>query len=333
MRNQESLHNPSILVDVKEFSSEAPAENSQDYLDIAIPYYGDVEFLKIAVMSVLAQSSDSWHLNIIDDQYPGDAAEVFVREINDSRITYIRNETNLGVSGNFDKCLELAQSDFVTIMGFDDALLPNYVERIRTVTSENPSVAMIAPGVEVIDVRGQVVDPLIDRVKARYRKPVLGKGLVGGEDLAASLLKGNWAYFPAMCWNRKVLSQYSFNPHLDVVQDLNVMLDIIADGGGMVVIPDVVFQYRRHSSSASTWRAADGSRFRQESQLFQEQEQRFSQLGWFKTARAARQHFSSRLSALSRIPLALKARDFAGFKVLFMHFVGAKSTWRESEIS
>lgn len=314
-----------------ELISETSIARSGTYLDIAIPFYGDINYLKVAVLSVLNQTVRNWNLTIIDDQYPGDEAHNLVREINDSRITYIKNEKNLGVSGNFDKCLELAQSDFVTIMGFDDALLPNYVEQMLEVISKTPNVSMIAPGVEVIDSSGNICKPLIDKVKAHYRKPVVGKGLIAGEDLASSLLKGNWAYFPAMCWNRKVLSKYTFDPHLDVVQDLNVMLDIIADGGNMVVIPQLLFQYRRHASSASTWRAADGSRFRQESQLFQEQEARFSELGWDKTARAARQHYSSRLSALSRIPIALKAKDFSGIKVLFKHFLGAKSTWYEGE--
>lgn len=316
---------------MNELANENHIEPSGTFLDIAIPFYGDVEFLKVAVKSVLSQSVESWHLTIVDDHYPGDEAQAFISEINDSRIVYIRNESNLGVSANFDKCLALAQSDFVTIMGFDDALLPDYVEHILHVISQNPNISMIAPGVEVIDASGLVVNPLIDKIKAHYRKPVLGKGVVGGEKLASSLLKGNWAYFPAMCWNRSVLAQHSFNPHLDVVQDLNMMLDIIAEGGEMVVIPQVLFQYRRHASSASTWRAADGSRFRQESQLFQEQEKRFSQLGWNRTARAARQHISSRLSALSRVPVASKAKDFSGIKVLVKHALGARSTWYEGE--
>jgi len=39
-------------------------------------------------------------------------------------------------------------------------------------------------------------------VKRRVYAPrVHGAKLFGGEELAVSLLRGNWMYFPAICWN------------------------------------------------------------------------------------------------------------------------------------
>ena len=44
--------------------------------------------------------------------------------------------------------------------------------------------------------------------------------------------------------------------------------------------------------------------------------------GWTRAARAARQHLSSRLNALTLLPLALRARSRSGVRVLGGHVLG-----------
>ena len=70
-------------------------------LDIALPFYGDVAYMKKTVASVLAQTDPDWRLIVVDDGYPDDSLPDWFASLNDSRISYQRNEINLGANGNF----------------------------------------------------------------------------------------------------------------------------------------------------------------------------------------------------------------------------------------
>src|SRR5258708_37105035 len=96
-------------------------------IDVMMPYYGDVALMQAAVRSVLAQTDPDWHLTVVDDGEAADVPEWFA-QLGDPRVTYLRNEANLGGSGNFQKGLELATRDRLTIIGCADLPLPNEVQ-------------------------------------------------------------------------------------------------------------------------------------------------------------------------------------------------------------
>lgn len=291
-------------------------------LHIMLPFYGRFDHFRIAVESVLAQSDPDWTLTIVDDVYPDLSPGEWAQAIGDPRIRYIRNEVNLGVSKNYLKCVALMEGEYSVIFGCDDVMLPGYVARAKELIAQFPGAAVIQPGVEVIDEDGAVYFPIVDRIKGWYRFSDTGAHSYAGERLAVSLLRGNWTYFPALLWRVDLLRKYGFRAELDVVQDLIMLLDITADGGALVLDDRVVFQYRRHQASVSSAAAADGSRFAQERELFDEQVARFEAMGWKRAARAARIHFSSKLNAISRVPAAIRARNGRGVRALLTHVVG-----------
>lgn len=287
-----------------------------------IPFYGDVDQFITAVKSVLWQTDPDWKLVIVDDRYPDERPRDFVRGLGDPRIEYVLNNSNLGISGNFQKCISLAKSEFTTIMGCDDILLPNYVERLNHLITLHPTVDYIQPGVAVIDDQGQRTMPLADKIKALIRARHPSYAVLTGEELAESLLRGNWTYFPSLCWKTSVLRKFGFRQEYRIVLDLALQLEIIIAGGSLLVDNEVVFEYRRHAHSASSWAANDGSRFAEEAALFAEASQRMAEKGWMFAQRVARRHMTSRLNALTKIPAAILARDSLGTKMLVHHAFG-----------
>jgi glycosyltransferase involved in cell wall biosynthesis len=289
-------------------------------LEILLPFYGRFDHFRLAVDSVLAQTDPDWRMTVVDDVYPDLAPGEWVQSLGDSRIRYIRNDVNLGVGKNFAKCVTLMTEEHAVIFGCDDVMLPGYVGQVRQLLAENADAAVIQPGVEVIDSDGAVVLPLGDRVKRVYqRRDTRDSPVLVAEDMAASLLRGNWTYFPSLVWRTELLRRFRFDTDREVVPDLVMLLDIAADGGKLVVDDEVVFRYRRHSGSVSSWRATDGSRFTEERELFESSAARFSALGWSHAARAARHHVSSRLNALSQVPLALANRNGRAVASLVRH--------------
>lgn len=287
-------------------------------IEVLIPFYGDPAFLRESVRSLQDQSCSAWSATVLDDCYPHDDVVRWVSELRDPRITAVRNEQNLGANGNYKRALEIAKAEYVVILGADDRLLPTYVASLVDVIEEHrPSV--IQPTVRVIDEAGHGHRPLGDRVKARLRPRADVPTPYRGEELAASLLRGNWTYFPSLCWRREVISDIGFR-RFHVVQDLALLIDVIVAGGTLVLDPrGETFEYRRHRGSDSALKAAAGTRFDEEREFFEEISRELAAAGWPRAARAARWHWSSRLNAAATVPSALRATDLAAARRLLRH--------------
>lgn len=270
-------------------------------VDVMLPYYGDVDQMKLAARSVMSQQNEDWRLIVIDDGYPDPEPERWFSAMTDPRVTYLRNDENLGANGNYRKALTMVEAPYVVIMGADDVMLPNYLDVVVSGFEAHPEANVVQPGVQVIDERGIACLPLVDAVKKVYAPKTRERMELKGEAMATSLVRADWAYFPSLAWRSETIVRIGFTEGLDVVQDLALLLDIAAEGGSMVIDPTLSFLYRRHSASDSSVRALDGRRFDEERSFFEGQALRFKTLGWQKAARAASFHTTSRLNAATLI--------------------------------
>jgi glycosyltransferase involved in cell wall biosynthesis len=293
-------------------------------LDILMPYYGDVALMREAVESVLAQDDKRWQLTVVDDRPTTDGPDevtAWFATIDDERVRHLRNPHNLGLTGNFNRCLELVEQDLAVLMGCDDRMLPNYVGTVLDVFADHPDAGIIQPGVRVIGGDGRPVTTLVDEAKRRvYAPKVDGRLTMAGEELAVSLLRGDWLYFPSLAWRAEAIRSVRFRPELRVIQDLALLMELVVSGEQLVVDETLCFEYRRHDVSASSATAFDGSRFTEAGTFFADTATRMSGHGWPKAARVARRHLSSRIFALTMLPQALRQR--AGVGALTRHVFG-----------
>lgn len=274
-------------------------------IDVLLPYYGDVDLMKLAAQSVMSQQFADWRLIVVDDGYPSPEPQRWFESLSDPRVSYQKNEKNLGANGNYRKALELADAPIVVVMGADDIMLPNYLTVVADAFESFPHASVVQPGVQVIDEKGIACTPLVDAVKKVYAPKTRVRVELQGEKMATSLVRADWAYFPSLAWRTDVIRRIGFTEGLHVVQDLALLLDIAAEGGSMVVDPTLAFLYRRHSASDSSVKALDGRRFDEERSFFEGQARRFRKLGWTGAARAAAFHTTSRLNAATLVARSL----------------------------
>ncbi|GAA1552160.1 glycosyltransferase family 2 protein [Streptomyces globosus] len=288
--------------------------------DFMLPYYGDVQLMQDAVRSVLAQTDPDFRLVVIDDGKEPDVPGWF-ESLGDRRVTYLRNEQNLGITKNFQKCVYLSEADHVVIMGCDDLLHPHYLETVRGILAEHPGIGMVQPGVEVIDGEGRPAHGLADQAKRRlYAPQVDGRRVMGGEELATSVLRGNWLYFPSICWRGDALRKINFRDEYSVIQDLALVVDLLEAGEDMVIDESTtVFRYRRHAVSESSLQAFSGTRFTEAERYFSAVAARMEARGWHKAAKAARFRSASRLHAITMLPGALRRGNREGLRTLARH--------------
>jgi GT2 family glycosyltransferase len=292
--------------------------------DILLPYYGDVGQMRDAVRSVLAQDGDDWRLTVVDDGREPGVPEWF-EELADRRVRYFRNPQNLGVTGNFNRCVELAEYERMVMMGCDDLMHPNYLAVVRAALARHPEAWLVQPGVEVIGSDGQPYDTLADRTKRMIYAPKQPPaGLLGGEELAASLLRGNWLYFPSVCWRTEDVRRHGFRKDLGVIQDLALVVDLLLDGATLAVSPELCFSYRRHAASESSAKAFSGERFDEARRFFAETGDRLEAHGWHRAAKVSRLHLSSRLHALTMLPGAVTKAGLPGARAMLRHAVRSR---------
>ncbi|NMR20882.1 glycosyltransferase [Cellulomonas fimi] len=289
-------------------------------LDILVPFWGDPGLLRETVASVLAQRNGDWLLTVVDDAYPDESVAEYFAGITDPRVRYVRNETNQGITENYRTCVALATQERVVILGCDDVLLPNYVDVVLDAHARFPDVEIVQPGVQVIDERGAVVTTLADTVKQRLMMPrTSGARVLAGEELAVSLLRADWLYWPSLVFRRDVLVRTPFRDAMPIIQDLALVIDVVCAGGRLLLEPTLCFSYRRHSASASSAKAIDGTRFRGERAYFDLAARQVAALGWRRAERAARTHLTSRLHALTLLPQAARARQPEAARALLRH--------------
>lgn len=263
-------------------------------IDILLPYWGDFKLFKQTVESVLAQTNKHWRLTIYDDAYPSAEAGEYIKKVNDNRIVYYRHEKNIGITANFNFAVQNATAQYCCIIGCDDVLLPNYVERALSMIG---FATFYQPGVLVIDKDSKPYLPIVDRIKRvlRPRKP----GIYSGERLAASLCRGNWLYFPSIVWKTSVLKRYPFNEKFKIAEDVVVELDMILDGHALYLDNEPSFCYRRFAESLSSKeKGKSGVRFDEEDEVYDYFAEKFTSIGWSKAARTAKLRIISRIHRL-----------------------------------
>lgn len=293
-------------------------------LEIFVPYWGDPDLLMATVESVRAQRDPRWTLTVVDDCYPDPSvARLFAHE-SDPRIHYRRNEQNLGIAANFQRCLDLASGEAVVFLGSDDVMLPDYVGRAHELLAAFPDADIFQPGVQVIDSDGREVMPLGDRVKGWLRPRASGPVVLSGEELAVSLLRGNWLYWPSLTFRTGKVQRHAFRQDLPIILDLALVLDMVTDGSALVLDPDVTFAYRRHATSLSGTTLSDGSRFAQDRRYFDDAAAQMRGAGWRSAERAARRRWTSRLHAITLLPAALRSSEdrLGAVRQVLRHAVG-----------
>ena len=148
---------------------------------------------------------------VVDDAGPDRGVEAVVDRVGGGRIRYVRNPANLGLAGNWNRCLELAEHEVVTLFHADDELRPNYVRSCSTRTDGTRTRSRSSPARSVIGPTGQDDFSFPDEMK-RFSRPKATGGQIDvvGEPGLISLLRGQYIFCPSLSYKRVA------SPHADV---------------------------------------------------------------------------------------------------------------------
>lgn len=129
---------------------------------IVIPTYNRARLLSRTLASVLAQTYSDFEVIVLDNCSPDDTERVACGT-GDSRVSYVRNERNLGGIGNWKRGLSIARGEWFMLLSDDDLLAAEYLSVAAGVISTDPSITVYTTAVRCFtdepDASGRVLRP------------------------------------------------------------------------------------------------------------------------------------------------------------------------------
>ncbi|HET6848292.1 MAG TPA: glycosyltransferase [Gaiellales bacterium] len=123
---------------------------------VAIPTRNRAAFLREAIASALAQTFDDIEVLVCDNASEDDTAAV-VGSFADPRLRYERNDRDLGMVGNWNRCIELARGELIANLADDDLMTPDRLARQVAIFDADPEAAVVHGDAEMIDATGHAI--------------------------------------------------------------------------------------------------------------------------------------------------------------------------------
>jgi glycosyltransferase involved in cell wall biosynthesis len=127
-------------------------------VSVCIPTYNYAEYISFAVESVLNQTFQDFELIILDDCSSDGTQEVVQKYLTDERIIFEVNSVNLGLPGNWNRCIEKARGKYIKFILADDMFASSdALARMVSVLDSNPEISIVASARNIIDSQSQLV--------------------------------------------------------------------------------------------------------------------------------------------------------------------------------
>ncbi len=124
-------------------------------VSVIIPTYNRAGLLEKTINSVLSQTYHDFELLILDDG-SRDKTEEIVRRFDDSRIRYIKHETNIGFTANWTYGVKSARGKYLSILGDDDLYLPDFISNRVKEFEKHPDVLAVTGPFDCCDIDGKI---------------------------------------------------------------------------------------------------------------------------------------------------------------------------------
>lgn len=200
----------------------------KNLFSIIVANYNNNEYLPELIASVQKQTYPNWELIIVDDCSDISPRKILLPYLNDNRINVIYHDENKGVGGAFRTGAQNTQGTVIGMLGADDALMPQALERMMKAHELNPEMSLINSDCYWCDVNLNVIE------KYKFNYP-----LNDGEHLLDKLSVGNFATFKKILYQRT--SGFDANLRKAVDHDIFLKLDEV---GKLGYVHEPLYLYR-----------------------------------------------------------------------------------------
>ncbi len=226
-------------------------------ISICIPTYNGEKYIKECIDSCIAQTYANYEIIICDDGSTDGTAGILEQYAgNNANIKFFKNAKNLGLVGNWNKCIELATGEWIKFVFQDDYIthdcLQEFVkaidEKTILITSKRNFILPQNPTADYINYYTNEVRTLENTVGAV-------KDFYSAEEISKAALKNismNFIGEPSLIlFKKSILKEMGpFNPALKQICDLEFVLRI-ASKYGLKYINQKICAFRVHADSTT----------------------------------------------------------------------------------
>lgn len=224
-------------------------------ISVCVPTYNSAEFLQECLDSIIAQTFSQFELLVVDNHSSDHTLEIVEKYASkDSRIKVIKNTQNIGLVGNLNRCIDLAEGEWIKFVFSDDIIAPTCLEKMLAATELGKPIiycrrnfifeaGTLETTKEAYLAQLSVQNPFSDIIEIsaqQYAEVTLkniGRNPIG-EPTSLLLHCG-------------VFKQFGFfNPHMIMSVDIEFFARV-AVNTGIVQIPEVLAYVRVHNNTTS----------------------------------------------------------------------------------
>ncbi len=196
-------------------------------LTVAIPTCNGARHLAETLRSILGQECQPFELLVVDDRSDDETVSL-VGALAGERARLVVNERRLGLAGNWNRCMAMSETPWVSIFHQDDVMLPGHLESVMRglalTRRDGIDFGLLAGPVRIVDEDSRPVPPsVIDpggHLICEPHPPALEYVAFGPGDFAESLISENPLRCSAVVTNRAAhASVGGFDPSYRYVVD------------------------------------------------------------------------------------------------------------------
>ena len=125
---------------------------------VIMPTYNQKGFIRNSIRSLFSQTYEQWELIIVDDGCTDGTKDFIDDYLQDSRITYLRNEKNRGIGCAINRALDIAKFDYIAYLPSDDFYFENHLWVMKDMFEKNEDYVLV-----YTQMKSEMQDSLLDK--------------------------------------------------------------------------------------------------------------------------------------------------------------------------
>lgn len=217
---------------------------------VTVMSYNNAPYLAQTIESVLSQEGVSLELLVFDDRSTDDSVEVLKGYVGDPRFSFQVNPVNLGMAGNYNRCVQSGSGRYLVVLGSDDVLYPGHLASLVAAMDACPGAALGYAQCNWIDENGTFIR-YADHPGHRQQS------YSGGRDEVADLLTFDSYITPSAAILRRsalshvALSEGGIHRHDLLAGDWELWIRLARTFPDFVFLRQASVGYRIHSGQIS----------------------------------------------------------------------------------
>ncbi len=231
-------------------------------LSVCIPAFNCAAYMRQAAESALEQSHQSFEILIVDNCSTDETAalaEELVKK-GKGRIRFHKNDRNIGIAGNLNRCMEYARGAYIKFLMADDMLLPGCLEQMAARLDANKSATLVTCGRQIIDEHG--------RKLATRRYSSTDVVVPGKQAISECLFGSNYIGEPTAVMFRKCDVEGEFREDLPQLLDMDMWFRLL-EHGDLHYMGEPLCAIRRHGAQMTRANIQSGALIDDNIRLFE----------------------------------------------------------------